>query len=323
MNQAIAQKNPLVKAEILQNPAIESEKQKKQAGKAERHNPLEAKKEEVNYLPYNKSMQYQILENDIVNDLEKLQTDYEKLIEKLERKRDPFPGRRIRCCKHKKFYQYYLYEPEVSEDVKYCSTKSPVVRSIIQRDYDSELAKTLKKRLQTIQKCREKLSSDSLPDIFESKSPGLKRFISPVFIDTKRFCNIWEDTEFVTKGLNANISYQETDRGEMVRSKSELLIANTLNRLCIPYKYECPIEIGSITIHPDFTIINPDTGRIYYWEHLGMADDRQYMNDAIKRLQLYEECGIALGHNLILTFETQSNPLNTRRIETAIKLYVK
>ena len=47
-----------------------------------------------------------------------------------------------------------------------------------------------------------------------------------------------------------------TDKGHLVRSKSELVIANELFHLGINYEYEQPFDLelkrGTITIHPDF-----------------------------------------------------------------------
>jgi hypothetical protein len=53
-----------------------------------------------------------------------------------------------------------------------------------------------------------------------------------------------------------------TDRGEMVRSKSELLIANKLHERRIDYVYEQPLSVSqSRTRVPDFTINDPAHGR--------------------------------------------------------------
>ena len=66
-----------------------------------------------------------------------------------------------------------------------------------------------------------------------------------------------------------------TLRGERVRSKSEAMIADTLYRLKIPYKYECPLTIrrktgtsrNTKTIYPDFTCLNVRLRQEFVWEH--------------------------------------------------------
>jgi len=65
-----------------------------------------------------------------------------------------------------------------------------------------------------------------------------------------------------------------TGAGHMVRSKSELVIANLLHREGIGYRYEQPL-VGEATLgrlHPVFTFIDAAGDRIV-WEHLGMIDD--------------------------------------------------
>ena len=67
-----------------------------------------------------------------------------------------------------------------------------------------------------------------------------------------------------------------TARGEAVRSKSEVIIANLLHAKGIDYRYEEPLEIDGLTKYPDFTIEDDDTGERYYWEHVGLLSDGGY-----------------------------------------------
>lgn len=52
--------------------------------------------------------------------------------------------------------------------------------------------------------------------------------------------------------------------GNMVRSKSEVLIDMQLYTNHIPFRYECELQLGDVTIYPDFTVRNPRTGKLYY-----------------------------------------------------------
>ena len=61
----------------------------------------------------------------------------------------------------------------------------------------------------------------------------------------------------------------------MLRSKSEVIIANLLHERGIPFRYELPLSAPDGTLRlPDFTIAV--RGRTYYWEHLGLLDQSQY-----------------------------------------------
>ena len=63
--------------------------------------------------------------------------------------------------------------------------------------------------------------------------------------------------------------------GDMLRSKSEVIIANLLHERQIPFRYEEPLFAGDGTLRlPDFTLTW--RGETYYWEHLGLLDLKDY-----------------------------------------------
>ena len=121
----------------------------------------------------------------------------------------------------------------------------------------------------------------------------------------------------------------ETDKCEMVRSKSEVIMANILYqyRKDLLYKYERPLEVmmaGKVqTMHPDFTILNLHTGIICYWEHAGRMDDSRYANQFVQKMNLYLENDIFQGENLIVTYETMNFPLNIQNVKTIIQRLVR
>jgi hypothetical protein len=83
-----------------------------------------------------------------------------------------------------------------------------------------------------------------------------------------------------------------TITGELVRSKSEVVVANILTKLGITYYYEKPIEYAPNDFRlPDFTATYK--GQTVYWEHLGMLNLPYYKRDWERRRKWYER------HNLI------------------------
>lgn len=75
--------------------------------------------------------------------------------------------------------------------------------------------------------------------------------------------------------------------GDMLRSKSEVIIANLLHERVIPFRYEQPLFAGDGTIRlPDFTITW--AGRTYYWEHLGRLDLTDYADEWKHKRAWYE-----------------------------------
>jgi hypothetical protein len=68
-----------------------------------------------------------------------------------------------------------------------------------------------------------------------------------------------------------------TERGDLVRSKSELVIADKLFARGIDYAYEQPLVLKDGHVrYPDFTISDHARGITFYWEHLGLLDDSGY-----------------------------------------------
>jgi hypothetical protein len=95
-----------------------------------------------------------------------------------------------------------------------------------------------------------------------------------------------------------------TLRGELVRSKSELVIANHLFNLGINYQYERPLdgEGARGRLRPDFSVVD-DAGDIYLWEHLGMLDRPEYKNSWEWKKSWYASNGYVEGKNLFTTSE--------------------
>ena len=85
-----------------------------------------------------------------------------------------------------------------------------------------------------------------------------------------------------------------TERGDLVRSKSELVIADKLYARGIEYAYEQPLVLpNGRTRYPDFTISDHAQGVTFYWEHLGMLDDQGYRARWERKRSEYLENGIS------------------------------
>lgn len=83
-----------------------------------------------------------------------------------------------------------------------------------------------------------------------------------------------------------------TSNGELVRSKSEVIVSDTLLRLGVPYAYEVDLVMPDGTRRqPDFTIRRRD-GRTVYWEHLGMLGLAGYRADWEAKKVWYADHGV-------------------------------
>lgn len=164
-----------------------------------------------------------------------------------------------------------------------------------------------------------------MENAFDSLCAERKQLVTPVQLGLEEKRRRWREETYEKNNLFPENLRFETEQGDMVRSKSEVIIANMLykHRKHILYKYERPLEImvdGYIkTFYPDFTVFNLDTGKIKYWEHAGRMDDPHYANEFVKKMNIYIQNGLILGRDIIVSFETYSNPLDINVIKELIR----
>lgn len=102
-----------------------------------------------------------------------------------------------------------------------------------------------------------------------------------------------------------------------------MIIANTLFAADIPYRYECPLRLNrNLIFHPDFTILNRRTLKVYYWEHLGKMSDPGYVEDQMFKFQQYENAGLYPGDPILTTRESDKRPLSTYAVKRMIERYL-
>ena len=98
---------------------------------------------------------------------------------------------------------------------------------------------------------------------------------------------------------NLNKLYS-TVKGDYVRSKSEVIIANLLFERGIKYEYEKHLPYGpGKWLEPDFTVFLPN-GKELYWEHLGMLGIERYDDRWLEKQDIYDKY---FNDQLIITYE--------------------
>lgn len=124
--------------------------------------------------------------------------------------------------------------------------------------------------------------------------------------------------------LDSNLIYL-TERGELVRSKSEWIIADKLHAAGIDYQYEQPLTLDGVERFPDFTIVDDDSGTTWYWEHNGMLSNAEYRQRWERKLDAYRKHGILPmeeggGENgtLLVTEEKEGAGLDAGQIKNNI-----
>lgn len=117
-----------------------------------------------------------------------------------------------------------------------------------------------------------------------------------------------------------------TARGEMVRSKSEVIIADHLHTKGLDYSYERKLTIDGTTKYPDFTVEDMESGVIVYWEHCGMLHVPSYRRRWEDKLAWYRANGI-LPHeegggpngSLVITRDESNGSIDSAAITGLLK----
>lgn len=160
------------------------------------------------------------------------------------------------------------------------------------------------------------------------KAPGIRDLISEEDYQGEKFLAPPEMEEMLRQWVNedyeTNPAFPEqkivpTDAGIMVRSKSEAIIVMFLTMFHIPFRYECKLVVGGHTFYPDFTIRHPINGETFYWEHVGRLDLPDYRMVFLSKLRIYINNNIFPDSNLILTYESESHPLDSSIVMDKLK----
>ena len=89
-------------------------------------------------------------------------------------------------------------------------------------------------------------------DIFDNTGLARRTLIKPIVEDSNKIIEEWQSQLYTGKDFEVNDKTEfYTRRGERVRSKSEVLIADMLYEAEVPYLYEFPVKLGRYTAYPD------------------------------------------------------------------------
>ena len=243
------------------------------------------------------------------------------------------PEGTLRVSESNKVVQYYHRTKNSGANGSYIPVKNlKLAKALAQKDYDKKIIAALKKELRVLQaasKAYEGFAKKSqlVEAVYEKCRKNRRALIKPVRLPDEQFAALWQSVEHERKAFPVEGPEYFTARGERVRSKSEIIIADTLNRLNIPYRYEFPISITvedgtNRMFFPDFVCLNLRNRQEFIWEHFGIMDDAEYAANAVHKLFLYGKNGLHPGKNLIISFETAENPINARQVEKIAREYL-
>lgn len=261
---------------------------------------------------------------EIVNSMRKKLKEYEELQLRIQNSLKDAPIGGLRVSMRDGYPRYYNCTGKGDALGNYiCKSDLQLAQQLAQKEYDQKVMKELTKIIKWIRQVVDASPYNSLNDIWEQMHPAKKSFIHPYTLSDEEYRKQWEGITYVGKSFDEAISEIYTDRGERVRSKSEKIIADKLNSMKIPYRYEYPLKLSGFgTVYPDFTILNLRTRKEYYFEHFGMMDKPEYASNAIQKLETYQRNGIYPGEKLLITYETSEMMCDMRLVQCLFEKYL-
>ena len=238
---------------------------------------------------------------------------------------EKMPPGKIHVSKTSHGVQYYLRQDSTDKTGKYIpKSETSTIKQYLQKAYDEKILRLVSQEIQSLKRFlgNSENSVNKIQRAYSNFPQEVKNYITPIDVSDEDFIRSWLSIPYKGKAIPEYLPILETNRKERVRSKSELNIANALAEQGIPYKYECPLQLSNgMIIYPDFTVLDVKRRKVWYWEHRGMMDDKDYARNAVLKMKSYLQSGICLGKELIISEETSTNPLGTNEINEIIKKY--
>lgn len=157
--------------------------------------------------------------------MQKWKKEKEKALEKA-------PERSLRICKHGKKTQYYhRNNPKDFNGVDIKEKDIEFARKLTQKDYDKKVLGSIEQELRSINKYFSCYPKGYAEQIYGSLHVERQKIITPIIETEEEYVRRWEQKEYEGKAFYADMPGLYTLKDERVRSKSELIIADMINKL--------------------------------------------------------------------------------------------
>lgn len=103
------------------------------------------------------------------------------------------------------------------QQLKQIISEKEIVERLCQKDYDQKVLLAAQKELKQLEKLYYNYTEKTCEAIYQKSNEERKKLVQPISL---------------------------SDKGERVRSKTEILIANALYKNDVPYRYEAPLRLN-------------------------------------------------------------------------------
>ena len=240
-------------------------------------------------------------------------------VNSIKQRIDKYPNDFLKVKRANKTFNYRIVDRKTGKEKYIRKNMIEKAQVLAQRDYDYSYLKLAEKEIIDIEKLLAKNYQPRLQACYSNIHEGRKTLVNPLDMSDEDYINRWLSVPYSPKGFREDDTTEYyTEKGERVRSKSEIIIGDTLYKLKIPYKYECPLRLDQITIYPDFTILDVRERRVKFLEHFGMMGDPDYVKSMMAKINTYERNDIFLGDRLLCTFESSERSLNNNVLKSKL-----
>ncbi len=237
-----------------------------------------------------------------------------------------FPEGRLRVSTGGGTRTFYLVAEKGDTEGKYLPrSEMELVKTLAQKQYNHAFLQKARAERARLMRCHRLVEKEDASLVFPQISQIRRDLVQPYVLTDELFVRRWQNQEFEPNPYKPEQKIYETNRGELVRSKSEKIIADMLFKEGVPYHYEKPLRLNARVVkYPDFTVLHAGTMREKYWEHCGLMDDDGYRKKAFDKLDEYRASGFYLGEDLFMTYEDKYHSLDITGIHKMITaLFVK
>ena len=233
------------------------------------------------------------------------------------------PDRGIVVSKSNGYDQYYWVDRVSGKRTYAKADELNILRNVAQQKYEHAVVTKLNTLKKALDKFLKAYDISEINNVYTHMSKARQLLVSPIIDTEEIFVKKWESVSYESSEFMKDFEFY-SGKGIKVRSKSELIIANTLEQCGVPYRYEYPLYLKGIgTVYPDFTCLNINKRKEIVWEHFGMMDNIAYSNKNIAKIQAYNQNGFFPGKNMIMTFETSQNAISSNIIQNMIKEFLQ
>lgn len=245
----------------------------------------------------------------------KRQEQLKGVLRKLESVMTNLPEGRLRISDRRCGTPQYFHvdKTEDGRDAYLTEKDFKLVKALANKAYLVKLERECREELAAIEKALLILRKGDPEGVYAGLHPARRALVKPLMLTDDEFVRRWEAYEYEESDFRPEEKKFSTKKGDLVRSKSEAMIADMYYDLGIPYKYECPLTMKSgTTYYVDFACLRISDRTVLYHEHFGKMDDPGYVRRNMKKIDEYMKNGIFDGKNLILTMESESYPINMK-----------